>query len=150
MILDSLDHASLYTSLGSNLAAGFAWLRAFNPATADGRYPIDGDNVYALVQSYETAAPSTKKFESHRTYLDIQYIAAGTEIIQYAPIENLVEDTPYDAAKDYRLYTEQNEATSLLLSTGSFAIFYPNDGHKPGCVNGTAGRIKKVVIKARV
>jgi len=30
---------------------------------------------------------------------------------------------------------------------GSFAIFYPRDGHKPGCVDRVAKPIKQVVVE---
>ena len=150
MILDTLDRASHYSPLGPNIVRGLSWLAGFRPDLPDGRYPIEGDAVYALVQSYGTAAPEEKKFESHRRYLDIQYIASGTEVIQYAPVGTLVPATAYDTAKDYLLYADPKHSTPLLLTPGSFAIFYPQDGHKPGCVAGSPSQIKKVVIKILV
>lgn len=150
MVFDTLAHASQYTDLGTRVALGLAWLAKFDAQTTDGRYAIDGDDVYALVQSYDTVDASEKKFESHRTYLDIQYIASGTETILYAPTRSLQPTMAYDAAKDYLLYSDPAHATSLLMQPGSFAVFYPQDGHKPGCVNGSHAKIKKVVIKARV
>ena len=150
MVFDTLAHASHYADLGPRIALGLTWLAKFDPQMADGRYAIDSDAVYALVQSYETVSASEKKFESHRAYLDIQFIATGTETILHAPTRSLQPTTPYDSAKDYLLYSDPAHPTSLLMPPGSFAIFYPHDGHKPGCVNGTPCRIKKVVIKARV
>jgi YhcH/YjgK/YiaL family protein len=150
MILDTLPNASRYAGLSPRIALGLDWLARFDPHTADGRYPLDGDDVYALVQSYETLPAAEKKFESHRSYLDIQYLAVGDETIFYAPTAILVPSTTYDSVKDYLLYADPAQAISLLMPPGSFAIFYPPDGHKPGCVNGPACRIKKVVIKARV
>ena len=116
----------------------------------DGRYDIDGDNVYALVQSYGTVAPAEKKYESHRIYADIQYVAEGSELILYAPIAELHAATAYDGAKDFLLYGDPAATTPLLLGPGRFAIFLPQDGHKPGCIDRTACRMKKVVIKVRV
>ncbi len=150
MILDLLPQASRYTGLGPRIALGLDWLARFDPSTADGRYDLAGDDVFALVQSYATVPATEKKFESHRMYLDIQYIAAGTETIFYAPTSTLVPATEYDATKDFLLYAEPSAATPLRLSPGSFALFYPADGHKPGCLSGAPGPIKKVVIKARV
>jgi YhcH/YjgK/YiaL family protein len=150
MILDLLVHANSYDKLGSGFAAGLAWLAKFDPQTADGRYEIDGDNVYALVQSYDTAAPSEKKYESHRVYADIQYVAAGSELILYAPTAQLQAATAYDGTKDFLLYADPASTTPLLLGPGRFAVFLPQDGHKPGCIDGAACRMKKVVIKVRV
>lgn len=150
MILDTLSQSALYRQLGPRFAAGLNWLEKFSDATADGRYDIDGDDVFALVQSYDTLPAAEKKYESHRVYADIQYMARGTELIYYAPIAGLQPVTAYDEVKDFMLYADPAAATPLLLERGSFAIFYAQDGHKPGCVHRAAERIKKVVVKVRL
>lgn len=150
MIIDLLAHAGSYHALSPGFAAGLRWLTEFNAQTADGRYDIDGDNVYALVQSYDTVAPAEKKYESHRVYADIQYVAEGSELILYAPIAELQAATAYDGTKDFLLYADPAATTPLLLGPGRFAVFLPQDGHKPGCIDRTARRMKKVVIKVKV
>ncbi len=150
MILDTLSHSASYQQLGSRFAAGLKWLGAFSPATADGRYDIDGDDVFALVQSYDTVPATEKQYESHRVYADIQYVAEGSELIYYAPTVGLRPTMAYNEVKDYLLYSDPVAATPLLLEPGSFAIFYAQDGHKPGCSHKAANRIKKVVIKVRL
>ena len=69
-----------------------------------------------------------------------------------APLGALTATMAFDAEKDYALYTDPaaGVATMLPLVPGSFAIFLPQDGHKPGCISGSAMRIKKVVIKVQV
>lgn len=150
MILDTLAHASAYRPLGPRFAAGLDWLERFRPETPDGRYEIDGDDVFALVQSYDTAPASGKKYESHRAYADVQYVASGTEWIYYAPIAGLTVAKEYDAEKDYLLFDEPAAATPLHMAPGTFAVFLPHDGHKPGCTLGAPVRMKKVVVKVRV
>lgn len=150
MILDTLSQLAPYQQLGPRFAAGLQWLGAFSPATEDGRYDIDGDDVFALVQSYDTVPAFEKKYESHRVYADIQYIADGSELIYYAPTTTLRVTKAYDEVKDYLLYSDPAAATPLLLEPGMFAIFYPRDAHKPGCLHSAAVRIKKVVIKVRL
>lgn len=147
MILDTLAHASLYSPLGPRFARGLAWLGQFDPATSDGRYEIDGDSVYALVQSYATVPAAGKRFESHLKYADIQYIVRGSEVIGYAPVGELKPETAYDATKDFRLYADPVASTPLHCAPGTFAIFYPQDGHKPGCTEGRGAEVKKVVVK---
>ena len=149
MIFDALANAQAYRHLGPRIARGLDWLADFSPQQPDGRYDIDGDNLFALVQSYDTVPPADKKFESHRDYLDIQYVATGHEIIHYAPLRDLQPVTAYDNQKDFLLYGDPEKATPLNFSPGQFAIFYPQDGHKPGCMNGGRVAIKKVVIKVR-
>ena len=86
MIVDALANAGRYRPLHPRLAAAFDYLAAFDPAKPDGKYPIDGDAVYALVQSYATRPAAEKKWESHRRYLDVQYVVSGRERITVAPI----------------------------------------------------------------
>lgn len=150
MILDTLPQCHLYADLGARIRRGFEYLQSFSPGVADGRYELDGDAVFALVQSHPTAPAKGKKFESHQQYLDIQYVAEGIERIQYAPVASLVVDLPYVAEKDCALYRDPDHVTDLILQPGLFAIFYPADGHKPGCCVEAPMRVKKVVVKVRV
>lgn len=150
MVIDNIAHAGLYRSLGARFAAGLEWLRTFRPTAPDGTQGILGEDVFALVQSYETVPAAAKSYEAHRQYADIQYVATGTELIHYAPVGVLQPVTDYDDRNDCLLFADPVSATPLLLVPGSFAIFWPQDGHKPGCVSGAPCRMKKVVIKVRV
>ena len=143
MIIDRLSHADNYCAFGSRFISGFQWLKQAAP-------DVEGNDVYALVQSYDTVPSSEKKYESHRVFADIQFVVRGTEVIYYAPTDQLRTLTSYDEQKDFLLYSDPAASTPLNLGPGSFAIFYPQDGHKPGCVARTACSIKKVVIKVRL
>ena len=150
MILDTLGHAHCSHFLGPRFAAGLKWLADFSSQTADGRYDIQGDDLFVLVQSYPTVPAIQKNVESHRIYADIQSIASGTEVIYYAPIHRLKVVTGYDDCKDIMFYADAVEMTSLVLGLGSFAIFHPHDGHKPGCLASSPSQIKKAVVKVRI
>ncbi|HEU0054797.1 MAG TPA: YhcH/YjgK/YiaL family protein [Longimicrobium sp.] len=150
MILTTLDDAHLFAPLAPGIAAGVEWLRAFDPATADGRYDIDGDEVFALVSSYETGPATEKRFETHRRYLDIQLVAAGAERMLHIAAEGLTVETPYDEAKDIEFYAEPKASSSLLVPAGGVALFWPADAHKPGCMAGGRDPVKKVVVKVRI
>ena len=147
MIIDSLKNAPLYKTISPNLAKGFDWLAKFDPATPDGRHDIDGDNVFALVQSYESGPAAEKKFESHRKYTDIQLVVSGTETMLYTPITALQPSTEFDLKKDIVFYAETADTTPLLCPAGTFAVFFPQDGHKPCCTAGTPMPIRKIVVK---
>jgi len=150
VILTTLAEAAAYEALGERIAAGLRWLREMDPAAADGRHPIDGDDVFALVSSYETGPSTEKQFESHRVYIDLQYLAAGNERILHAPATGLEVAVPYDADRDILFYAEPPFATSLLMRPGDVAVFHPGDAHKPGCMAGGRHAVRKVVVKVRV
>jgi biofilm protein TabA len=150
MILDHLSRAPLYGGMHPLWEQAFDYLRAFDRATPAGRYDLVGDSLYALVQGYAPADPSTKRFESHRLYADIQYVAAGEETLWYSPLEELPGATPYNGEKDLNLYDEPPSATPLLLGPGMFTYLLPRDGHKPGCLGLSADPVVKVVLKVRL
>lgn len=150
MVSDHLSRQALYRRLHPRFGAAFDWLRTFDPQKADGKYPVDGDEVFALVQGYHTSPAEEKLFETHRERIDIQYLVAGTEQMLWAPAEGLRVRTPYDAARDVEFYAEPAASSSLLCGPGSFAVFFPDDAHKPGCAWQAPALVKKVVLKVRL
>lgn len=150
MILDSLSRASLYRSLSPGIAAGLDWLASFDPATENGRYAIDGDRLYAVVQRYDTRPATEKRFETHRRYIDIQYVVSGQERILHAPLEALEVSEPHDPDRDVAFYHDPSASSSFLLLPGDFTLLFPGDGHKPGCMAGGRDAVTKVVLKVEV
>ena len=149
MIFDHITHAGIYRGLGARFAQAFDYLANFDPKTPTGRVTLDGDNLFALVQRYDTAPASTKVFESHRNYADIQFLATGEECIYTAALDRLVVTTPYNPANDAALYSGPDD-TPLRLRGGDFAVLWPQDGHKPCCQSTSPMAVTKVVIKLRL
>ena len=152
MILDTLDHWANYAPLHPLLPAAFDYLRKFDPNTPDGKYPLEGDRLYAMVQRYDTAPDETRTWETHRLYADVQLIVSGRERMIHAPAEELHASPPYNEAKDVQKYDEapMKNSSPLVVPAGSFCIFLPQDGHKPGCMVARPEPVLKVVIKLRL
>lgn len=151
MIYDTLTESAPYFAVHPRLRVAFDYLHSFDQSTPDGRYDLEPDNnTYVLVQSYATQPASEKSFESHRDYIDVQYLARGEEVMLSAPVIRLKPTTDYDATKDFRLYADPAHFSAHYFAPGDFAVYFPPDGHKPGCsLNGSAP-VKKVVIKIRL
>lgn len=115
------------------------------------RYDIDGDNLYALVSEYQTKDENTAKFEAHKKYADIQYVAKGSEVIQITPIA--MRDTvtqEYDPTRDIEFFTVK-EHKSYNADPGRFFVFFPGDAHKPGLKAGSEpAPVRKIVLKLRL
>jgi YhcH/YjgK/YiaL family protein len=151
MILDSLPLWRRYAALNPRLARGFEFLEKLPSDPAVGRHEIDGDSVYALVQRYHTRPVEQMQFEAHRRYIDIQYLASGCEVIQWAPLASLAAATkPYDAVTDAALYATTPGMTPMQLQAGQFAILFPDDAHAPCCAWGDLAEVLKVVVKVEV
>ena len=113
---------------------------------ADGKYEIDGKNVFIAVMTGPTKPRAEKKFEVHRDYIDIQYIVSGEEIMGNETLDKL---TPADEYKpDVQKLHLNDEFDQIKLTAGEFAIFFPNEPHAPGiAVDDTPVEVKKIVVK---
>jgi YhcH/YjgK/YiaL family protein len=151
MILDRIENWDSYFNKESDMYKGFRFItEVFNENTPDGRYDIIGSDVYAMVQSYNTGSPETKNFESHKKHIDIQYIFSGTEAIDWLPIPELAIMTPYSEEKDVIFYHPGKSLSTLILTKGKFAVFYPADAHRPCCFIDKPEHVRKILIKVRV
>jgi len=151
MIVTDVAHLAEQASLTPALRKALAFLANLpGQPLPDGRIVIDGNNAYAIVQSYETQAGDWL-FEGHRKYLDIQYIFSGEEVIGWAHIDRAAVTMPYDPAKDAWLGTvPADEITPVRLSAGQLAVLYPTDAHAPKHAAGVPGPVKKIVVKVAV
>ena len=148
MIVKTLDHADVYASLSPLLAPAFDYLRRTDLAkAADGKYELRGSDLFALVQSYQTAPAATKKWEAHRDYVDIQYVVSGAELMGYAPRSLLRETEAHDPARDVAFYADSEVKSFVRLQAGMFCILGPEDVHLPGVSIVGPTPIKKVVLK---
>ncbi len=149
MITDKLANSYLYYTCHPEFRAAFEFLLNTDLLHAPvGKYDIQGDDAFALVQQIETRPADECMFESHREYIDIQYILADDETIGYSQIEKLTPVNEYEEPKDARLYTGTGDM--VTLGAGEFAVFFPQDGHMPGVSPaGEYGVSKKVVLKVR-
>ena len=113
-----------------------------------GRYPIKGDLIYAQVLDLETKDKSDVLPEAHRKYLDVQYLHSGEERMGVVPdLGNNPIDQDYDEERDILFYTGAENEVELIMRPGNFAVFFPEDIHRPGCADGQSGKIRKIVVK---
>ncbi|MBL9113526.1 MAG: YhcH/YjgK/YiaL family protein [Verrucomicrobiaceae bacterium] len=151
MILDTLANATRYEQLNSRFSKAFTFLRQLDGTQAPGRYDLDGDQCFALVQTYETKPLEKALFEAHRKYIDVQYLHSGQETILWAPVATMQDETmPFSAEKDAALWKLSAPSTPVHMSAGHFAILWPEDAHAP-CIDWeSTSDVYKVVIKVAV
>ena len=148
MIFDTLTNVDNYKGLGRVYTA-LKFLSETDFSKIDlGRYELDGDNIFYMVQSYDTD-PSKTISEAHKKYIDIQFMVEGEEIIGVADISSEKELIEAKEENDVWFYNCKTEP--LTLSAGKYMVLYPNDLHCPGvATNGKALTCRKVVVKVKV
>jgi YhcH/YjgK/YiaL family protein len=110
---------------------------------------LDKDN-FALEQVYISKEREACFFESHKQYIDVQYILEGEEIIEVSNKHNLKENFPYDESIDLIKYSDIKDASRIILKKGDIAIFYPEDAHMPCLKLNSNVKVIKTVVKVRV
>jgi len=149
MIVANLDQIEQQAALTSSMRQALDFLRqAQGQELADGRIPIDGERVYALVQSYDTKTGDII-FEGHRRYIDFQYVVKGEEALGWAPAERAEIIRPYNEERDMWLGAVPAAQTTLVrLAAGQLAVLWPSDAHAPQrSATGAPAPVKKIVVK---
>jgi biofilm protein TabA len=127
--------------------AAFAFLKDQNlDEIKPGKYPISGEEVFATI----TEAPSKKmediKWESHKKYIDLQYIIKGKEIIGVADASKATITKPYTVD----VINYDADGKYYPTEPGKFFLFFPNDAHRPTIKVDGFDVVKKIVIKIQV
>lgn len=148
MILDSLKTFQHYTSLHRSFAIVLDFLKQTDLASlAPGRYPIEDDDIFAIVSENELRLPQNALLEAHDQYIDIQVIIRGKESFGWCDRTTCASPRgSMDPEKDILFFDDQ-PSTYFTLHEGELAVFFPADAHAPLVGE---GQVKKCVIKARV
>ncbi len=148
MILDILDQSDQYLAFNKGFSKAFAFLKRSDlKDLSEGRYEIDGDNVYAMVAK----APGRKKdealLETHEKYIDIQLVLTGTDEMGWKSKQSCTQSSAsYDQESDIQFFLDKPDAW-ISTNSGSFAIFFPEDAHMPMI---SAEVLHKVIVKIAI
>ena len=114
---------------------------------APGKYPIDSTDVYMTVTEGPSKEFDKTGWESHRKYIDLQYVAQGKEKIGVAPVQEATVLKPYDETKDLANYT--TEGQYYVAEPGTFFLFFPQNAHRPSILVDGYNTVRKIVIKIK-
>lgn len=149
MIKDKLTNADTYYGISERLKQGFEWLKNNDLLNIpDGRYLIDGEKIFANVQSYITKDDAP--YEAHRRYADIQYMIKGLEKVGVTDYSNCTTDKEYDKEKDIEFLHCNICSSYQTLEEGEFLVFYPQDAHQPSLTPDNKLSVKKVIVKVEI
>ena len=155
MVKDSVENAAMYAGMSPRIRAAFDFIANGGlEDIADGRTEIDGDNLYVNVQTNTLKSWSEGKWELHRKYADIQYVIEGSQVIGYCEKDALVPGEGYSEPNDIEFRPDAaGIGTGLAMQEGDFAIFFPQDAHRPntlmsGQVPGT--KVRMAVFKVKL
>lgn len=147
--IDVVQFARQYHHNQASWDRAFAFLKNTDlKALGVGRHVIDGTNVYAIVSEAPTKDYDKTAFESHRKYIDLQYVITGEENMAKAPLSSVAVSKAYDETADIAFYT--GEGKIYTVPAGTFQLFFPSDAHRPNITPGGNKVVKKIVVKISV
>ncbi len=149
MIIDVLENANLYIQIHNGFNKAFHFLRNTDLLELNtGKYEIEGDRIYAMVNIYFTRLKEEGRWEAHYRYIDIQYVVTNKEQIGYAHFNKMQSCEDYDQKKDILFFN--GNGSYFIIQPGTFVIFYPQDVHMPGIAIDKPENIKKIVLKVLI
>lgn len=106
----------------------FRWLGENDLLTLpQGTYEIDGKHCFIKVSDSQTRDASKSKVESHRQYIDLQYVAKGTERFGLVKVKDATPITDY---KPDVIHYQAKKIKYVDSKPGFFFLFFPNDYHQ--------------------
>lgn len=148
MILDKIENLKMYKPVLDSADKIYDFICDFIKAPKEnGRYELDGKDLYANIDSYETKPENGALFEAHKKYIDLQVIMTGEEKIGWASPDALKPDGDFNEEKDIGFFNGAEDSW-ITVKNGNFVILFPEDAHKPCItVDGNSKFVKKIVFK---
>lgn len=150
MICDTFKNIGLYCKEGDALYKAIVWARDFDAAISDGVHEVEGKDIFAKIASYETQPVELRKFENHKDYIDVQVIVSGEERMDVSLEQNLETLGRYDEAEDVAKLKTPETYSLLAMKPGMFAVFFPQDAHRPNCNLNGVSKNRKICMKVRI
>lgn len=147
MIIDKVENMPMYYGVNAAFEKIYAFLAEYKASPKpDGKYELDGDRLFVSVSSYDTVSPQGRLPEAHRKYADVQVMLSGRELIGWAPLNGMKQESG-DLINGDCAFFSGGTLSNLLLDEDIFALFMPQDAHMPCLAVDGSEKITKAVFK---
>ncbi|MGE4385377.1 MAG: YhcH/YjgK/YiaL family protein [Endomicrobiaceae bacterium] len=144
MLISSLKNYRNILRIFPNLICVFDFIKNnISSSVNDGKYEIS-DGIYAVVQKCGPKAECDRLLETHRKYVDLQYVISGKERIGWKFADKTFKThKKYSSKNDISFFTNKPDIY-INLKKGEFVLLFPEDAHAP--LSGAA-IVKKCIVK---
>lgn len=154
MIVDSMNNLSQYASVHPRFSKAFAFFQSLMDSNAaDGHHVLEGteifEEIFVNLMSCENPVKPVATAEQHRKYIDVQILLSGDELMRI-PVDSPAPSGEYNETKDCTMFepVALERCHNLLVTEGSFVIFFAGELHAPSASVGTEPtKVRKAVIK---
>ena len=150
MIIDYLKNLGNYKEPFAGITEVTSFIKERNlAALKPDRYELTGGS-YVNVLAYETKLePATAVLEAHRKYIDFQYMISGAEVMLWHNLAGSKRSREYRDDDDCAFF-EVADPMRLIVKSGMFCIFLPEDLHCASLFLDSPIHVKKAVFKLRL
>jgi biofilm protein TabA len=115
------------------------------------RIPLEGDDLYLLVQCYQPRKREQGRFEAHERHTDLQFVWSGRESIEVCDLHAALPAAAYDKNGNVYFPLGNQAHSRLLLHSGEVAVLLPQDAHAPCLQVEGDGEdlVRKIVVKIK-
>lgn len=162
-LVGSVNSLRLQLTRPDHFAAALRYLElVFDPASEDRarilalppgetrRVELAGGGAFALEQAYRSKPREEGRFEAHGSYVDLQAIVQGEELIEVADTERLNLRENLLEERDVCFFDDVSKTSVWRLQPGDVAVFFPVDAHMPCLAVGEPAIVYKTVVKVPV
>ena len=114
-----------------------------------GKYEVTPE-FYYCVQEYNAFEDNDVQYESHRKFIDVQWVYEGTEKLYVTDIRGLIPCDNYNEDKDVIHYYDNYNMSAVIMNVNSCFILFPKDAHKSVCNQNRKCMVRKVVGKLKI
>lgn len=146
MIVDTIDNLDKYIGVNPLFKDVVDFIKNNDlSALESGKHYLKGNDLFVNVTTATGKTENDATYETHRRMLDIQIPLSAPETYGYMPLKDMPK-ADYNEAKDVTKYPGLMGGSLITCKPGEFAIFFPQDGHKP-CIG--TGEIHKAIFKVK-
>lgn len=143
------DVAKQKSVLPTAIVRAIEALQSLNLAAVDvGRYELEGDKLFYLVQDVTLRTMDESRCEAHHNYADVQIpLSTGERYGFSLPQAGLLASEDLLEEKDIAFYPNPANEFFMDIEPGTYAVFMPKELHRPCLAIKDKTSIRKAVIK---
>jgi len=148
MIADHIRNREKYYCLGEDFKIALEFFaNVSGEPFEEADFEIENSGVIVRARPMNSKKIQDCRFEAHKEYADIHFVAYGKERIGYSDIEKLTA-VEYRAEEDLIFLAGEGDLVTLL--PGYFMITFPDDAHMPCVCDGECAPLGKMVAKIKL
>lgn len=94
-----------------------------------------------------TVLPHERKPETHKEFIDIQFVISGKECVEFCAMDNITPTESFPEQDNYFYTRSMLSMNRIEINHGDFVVFFPWDIHAPLCHDTECQQIRKIVAK---